>query len=827
VAQTTEGSDTGLRARHTAVIFLVSLAGLLLEVGYTRIVSYKLFYYYVYLVLGLALLGIGSGGILVVVFPRLRRAATDAIVAWCGIVGAAVVGVGYLVVARMPIDTVGIWDYGTKGSFKNIALLGGLCFTLFASFVGLGIIVSTILGRGGDRVGRLYFADLIGAGLGCVLAIPLIVSLGPPQVVLLAGLIFAVVGLVMAPGGVALRVTGAVVAIALFVGVVGFELPDVRPETSKATPEHAASSDWGPVFRVDAVQLPDLNKPGNPPLPFLSLWHDGTFGSIIPKFDGNAAAERRFDADPRSLPFGTLGGPPDHTLIIGSAGGNEIVAALHYKSKRIDGVELNPVTVHMVEHTFKKYDGDLAHQPGVHVHQGDGRSYLARQDGKYDLIWFVAPDSYAANNAASSGAFVLSESYLYTTQMIKESLSHLTDRGVMVVQFGELDYRGAPNRTARYVMTARKAFSELGVKDPGAHMIVSPYITNSSGDLSTIMLKRTPFTPAEVARFETALGKVPLSQTSWAPGRPPGDGIVPRLVAAPNDSSADAIAATYPHRIDAVSDDGPFFWHFSGFGSVLSHYFESIKPGDPELLLGERVLILLLAFAVLYAALFLFAPFFFVRREWKVLPAKPLSALYFAALGLGFIFFEITMIQRLVLYLGYPTYSLTVTLASLLVFSGIGSLLSQRLAPSAGTVVAVVFVVLAALSAFYAWGLDPLMDATLDQGLPVRVLVALLVTAPLGLCLGMFMPLGLGVVSGMSAHPDEYVAWSWAINGFFSVIGSVLTIILAMSIGFRAVQLIALGVYGIAVLAFLALRRRAGRPEEPEPVAAEPEPVSA
>ena len=101
----------------------------------------------------------------------------------------------------------------------------------------------------------------------------------------------------------------------------------------------------------------------------------------------------------------------------------------------------------MVEHTFKKYDGDLAHQPGVHVHQGDGRSYLARQDGKYDLIWFVAPDSYAANNAASSGAFVLSESYLYTTEMIKESLEHLTDRGVMVVQFGELDYRGAPNRT--------------------------------------------------------------------------------------------------------------------------------------------------------------------------------------------------------------------------------------------------------------------------------------------------------------------------------------------------------------------------------------------
>ena len=404
------------------------------------------------------------------------------------------------------------------------------------------------------------------------------------------------------------------------------------------------------MFRVDAVQLPDLSKPGSPPLPFLSLWHDGTFGSIIPKFDGNAAAETRFDDDPRSLPFGTLGGPPDHTLIIGSAGGNEIVAALHYKSKRIDGVELNPVTVNMVEHTFKKYDGDLAHQPGVHIHQGDGRSYLARQDGKYDLIWFVAPDSYAANNAASSGAFVLSESYLYTTEMIKESLQHLTDRGVMVVQFGELDYRGAPNRTARYVMTARKAFQELGVKDPGAHMIVSPYITNSSGDLSTIMLKRTPFTPAEVGRFETALGKVPLSQVAWAPR--PAAGRRHRARAASARATTRRPTRSR-RRTRTASTRSPTTGRSSGTSPASATccrtIFESIKAGDPELLLGERVLILLLGFAVLYAAIFLLAPFFFVRREWKVLPAKPLSALYFAALGLGFIFFEITMIQRLVL----------------------------------------------------------------------------------------------------------------------------------------------------------------------------------
>ena len=177
-----EGADTGLRARHTAVIFLVSLAGLLLEVGYTRIVSFKLYYYYVYLVLGLALLGIGSGGIFVVVFPRSaprrhrrdRRVVRDPRRARSSASATSS--------SRGSRSTPSsIWDYGTKGSFKNIAILGAVCFTLFASFVGLGIIVSTILGRGGDRVGRLYFADLIGAGLGCLLAIPLIVVARPAR----------------------------------------------------------------------------------------------------------------------------------------------------------------------------------------------------------------------------------------------------------------------------------------------------------------------------------------------------------------------------------------------------------------------------------------------------------------------------------------------------------------------------------------------------------------------------------------------------------------------------------------------------------------------
>ena len=147
-------TPTRSRQRRLAVIFLVSLAGLLLEVGYTRIVSYKLWYYYTYLVLGLALLGIGSGGVLVTMSKRLRDATTERVLSVCGLTGSVSVAVGYFIVAKVPIDTVKIWDYGTASSFKNLAILGLISFVLFASFISLGVIISVILGRAAERVER-------------------------------------------------------------------------------------------------------------------------------------------------------------------------------------------------------------------------------------------------------------------------------------------------------------------------------------------------------------------------------------------------------------------------------------------------------------------------------------------------------------------------------------------------------------------------------------------------------------------------------------------------------------------------------------------------
>ncbi len=799
---TTEDTVADGRTYYVEIL-LISFAALLLEISYTRVVSFKLYYYYTYLVIGLALLGIGSGGVFVAISARLRAATTRMIMGVGSVLAAASVLLGFVVIAYLPIHTALIWEYGTGASYKNVVLLAVLCFMLFATFLSIGVMISTLFGRGAERIDRLYFADLLGAGLACLIAVFLQRTIGPPASIFLAGAILALTGVWVLHGGPAFwRGTGAVLAAVMAVLVVApGVLPDVRPEDGKPSGpgDGALESDWGPVFRVDAEDT----EPG-----VRLLYHDGLIGSGIYAFDGNLAGLTRFDEDFRRMPFDVLDEPPERQLIIGAAGGHEILASLYFGAENIDAVELNPVTHGLVTDTMAEYSGNLAEQPGVNYVLGDGRSFLARGDDVYDLIWFVAPDSYAANNAASSGAFVLSESYLYTQEMIVDALEHLSDDGIIVAQFGEFVFDEKPNRTARYAATARAALEEIGVADHRNHLLVATTPGEAVAPLSTIMVKREPFTATEVDLFLTSVSKVPSSVPQAAPNVTLASGPVNQVIQLEG-PELESFLDDYPYEVSAITDNSPFFWHFTGFGDVLGNIFDPIDRRDPEDSVGERVLLLLLGFSALFAALFLLLPFVFIRDTWSELPQKKRSAAYFATLGLGFMFFEITMIQKLTLFLGYPTYSLTVTLASILLFTGFGALLSGRYQEHGRKVVGVLLAVLVGLTLFYQYGLTALTDALLPSSLTVRVVVAFLALAPLGLCLGAFMPLGLRAVSNLSNRGDEYVAWGWAINGFFSVIGSVLTTILGMALGFQTVLYLGLGAYVIAVLVLQTIKEPA------------------
>ncbi|RMD83802.1 MAG: hypothetical protein D6815_05620, partial [Candidatus Dadabacteria bacterium] len=666
-----------------------------------------------------------------------------------------------------------------------------LCGALFASFLPIGVITSAILGRMSARVSRLYFADLAGAAAACAAAIPLLRALTPPGCIMAAACCQGVIALLgprpsrrLGWWGV-VAATAATAALAVFPGVLPDPVTDsiktVRPETK------VLYSRWNPVFRIDVTESLDPNV--------RIIHHDGLWGSTLQHYTGNLRALSRFDHDPRSLPFATLGRPPAAALVVGAAGGHEVLTSLYYGSERIVAVELNDATIGLLKGPFRKYTGDLISDPHVEYVHGEGRSFLARSRDQYDLIYFVAPDSYTATSAAAAGAFVLSESYLYTVEAIRESLRHLKPDGVVCMQFGEFDYEAKPNRTARYVSTARQAFADLGIRDFSRHLLVAT--TPGFMPFSTILLKRTPFAPAEIERFRAQVGRVSGSIVRYPPG--------PADLSSPVSWAADlplerwrAWLSSHRYNLSPVRDDSPFFWHFARFRRSVASWPSRLSTGDTEEMVGERLLAGMLLAAALYAASFLLLPFFFIRDTWRQLPFKRASAVYFACLGLGFMFIEVALIQKLTLFLGYPTYSLTVTLAALLVFAGLGARLSERYVSFGGRAVLGLFACVGLWVLSFALAGPPLIASLLHAPLPIRAATAVSAIAPLGLALGGFMPVGLHRVAAATPFKTEYVAWGWAVNGFFSVIGSVLAVVLAMSYGFSAVLAVAVGLYGVA-----------------------------
>lgn len=784
-------------------IFAVSFAALLLEISYTRIISFKLFYYYTYLVIGLALLGIGSGAVVVAISQRVRRAPTDVVLLWSALFASISVGIGYVGVAVTKLDTIAIWEYGTWSSFSNVARLVFLCVALFASFVSVGVVVAVLFARRTEAIGRLYFADLLGAGLACAVVVSLLRWFGPPSTIFMAASILAIVALRLT-----LRARSRLVPVAaglalLFAITSAWPglLPEQELEASKQQVDvaDATFSSWSPLFRVDVY----------PAIGVRLLFHDGLLGSEIDEWDGDVGSLGRFDSDPRALPFAALGSPPRRELIIGAAGGHEVLASLHFEAGHIDAVELNPVTYDLVTEEFARYSGNLADHPDVNFVRDEGRSFLARRDAVYDLVWYPAPDSYSATNAATAGAFVLSESYLYTSEAIQETMDHLSAGGILAAQFGEYDYAQRPNRTTRYVATARAALRDLGINETREHILVLTTDDVIAGTLSTVLVKKEPFRTADIERVVAAASAIPGSTLAAAPDRPGDGGPVEELVRTPN-ARLDPWFAAFPYDVRPVTDDRPFFWHFSQFDDVIRDFDDPIVETDREIAVGERVLVLLLIVTAALAALFLLLPFVAVRDVWRRLPRKATSAGYFTALGLGFIFFEITMIQRLTLFLGYPTYSLTVTLGSVLIFTGVGALLSARYHHVRERIAPTLLGVLTILTLFYLLALPPLTDGLLTLPLVARIAFAFLVIAPLGICLGAFMPLGLGAVSRLSNESPEYVAWGWAVNGFASVVGAVASTILAIAFGFQVVLVVALVLYVFAVVLLRRLTRPLG-----------------
>ncbi len=725
-------------------IGLLSLAGLVLEIGLMRLFSVLFFPPTVFAILSLAILGIGLGAALVTWQARWRE--RDRLPLILGLAALSVLLI--TIVATIPN--------------VQFALFG----LVVLPYLFIGMTLTTLFSHAPQRSPQLYMADLVGAGLGALLAVPLLNLLGGLNAVLATAALLALAGVNLTSRRTA---SLALLAITLLLLVANLLFPWLTVDMSRlpaGKPIAESLSSAGSTVvdsRWDAFARTDLVDPGDGG-PY-RLYMDGAAGSVMPPDVDNEFLWQ----DIGFFPFATE--QPQRVFLIGPGGGLDVWFALQGRAEEIVGVEVNPASVELVN-AYTAYNGDLYGHDQVDIGIDDGRSLLRREQSQYDLIFL----SQLVTLAAERNGYSLVENDSYTVEAFSEFWQHLTPDGQIGIKLYD-----EPTLT-RALATAVAALRGQGLTDQeGLQHIMALLDGNADPPIPLLIVSKSPFTRDDAL----SLGAV-AQQVGFTPLFLPGV-----IAQPPLDSVADGtrpfaeVIASAENDLSPTTDDRPFFYQF-----------ERGIPQTLQPLLWGLVLILLMG-----AALVIIHQRHAAGSRWAFS-----APLYFAGLGLGFIMVEIGVIQQTRLFLGHPTTAITLVLATLLISGGLGSGLAGRWMRGLNRFslwpLLAVIVVLALWLLFWPLLQDQFVGAALSR----RGLVVILTLLPLGLVLGMPFPQGLRAVA---AWGQQQVALAWAVNGVMSVAGSVLAVTLAILSGFSTVLMAGGVAYGVAALAVLLLRQGA------------------
>ncbi len=761
-----------------AGVALTTLSTLLVELALTRIFSVVFYYHFAFLAISIALFGLGAGGVFSYAVARWRGRFYSKLGALASVNAVLVIAALYVVLTRR-----GELGYGT---------LALVYFTSALPFFTAGTTVSLVIAETIERVNRVYFADLLGAACGCVLLIPLLDYAGGPNAVIFAAVLYAASGAVwFALSGsrrgraAALALTGALAL--LLPANRWFGVMDVKYAKGKElTGERFVK--WNSFSRVGLGRDPSNGMP--------NIVIDADAATGIPNFDfSRLSYQERKDLLYQSPGLVYVLRPGAKTLVIGAGGGWDIARALASGSRDVTGVEINPIiATTIMRERFPGLSRHLYFRPDVRIQVEDGRSFARRTSEKFGIIQMTLVDTWASTAA---GAFALSENNLYTADAFAEYLRHLTDDGILVFTRWGLE---PPRESLRLVSLARAALSELGEDDFTRHVMViregSPKDLAAWGATDTVFIARHAFTDADAARLRSSLPP-DRYQALYTPGHSP-DNAFTRLIRSSDPASFER---EYQYDISSVTDDRPFFFYTVQPRDIL-HFLKSASRLNADYNVNRAVPLIfgLLVVTVIATAVMLLLPRFLLGSR---LPAdrRILRFLwYFIAIGAGYILIQVALVQKFVLFLGHPTYALTVIIFSMLLSSGLGSYFSRRIAADSDGRLARVLVAVSVLVTALAFLAPPLLSAAVGLPLAVKFAVSVLLIAPAGFLMGVPFPSGLRRLE--FAH-KESVRWAWSLNAAASVLGSVGAIVLAIYLGLRETLIAGGGMYLLALLSLM------------------------
>ena len=793
--------------RHLAGVALISTTLLMIELALTRIFSVVMYYHFAFLAISIALFGVSASGVYAYVRrQRLDRRATDDLLAVQSLIYAACTIVALFVLVRLRV--------GLSYSPSNLARMLTIYMLAAVPFFAGGLVVTIAISRLSAHVNAIYAADLIGAAAGCLILIPLLDRLGAPGVVLAAAALSTAAAILFAPTASRRRVAAVAVVILLvpiagqLSGRAGFDVVDTKGHVG----DRILFSKWNSFSRIGVYERThgdwSLSSAYKGPLPetrFMDI--DSAASTPILHLNADLSNAQYLRYELTAFAYHLKGTGNFTALVIGPGGGRDLASALVFGASRVDGVEINPIIANAVmRDRFREFSGGIYVNPRVHVTVDDGRSFVRRTSERYDVIQASLVDTWAATAA---GAYTLTENTLYTVEAFDDYLDHLTDGGVLTITRWVAD-------GLRLVSLAQAACEQRGWSAADRLAIVR------QDNVATFMLKKTPFTAAEIAQLRGVADRLGFD-VLYAPGdgdarnKAQQDGRAQSIHIAQNvdvDGSSTAdyarlvlapdrqqFYAAYAWDIRPTTDDRPFFFHTTKLENQFDVAFgRTMLFGN-----GLSALMTLLGISTALVVLFVIGPLIFAGRG-QARPRGWLAWLvYFGALGAGFMLIEVSVLQNFVLLLGHPVYSLTVTLFSLLLGTGLGAAWSRQfdgaLLRRSGAigiltvaVVALAFVVLA----------TPIVNWAIPFSRGVRMLIAVAMLVPVGVALGIPMPTGMRI---LSARSPQMLAWAWGINGALSVLGATLAIFIAMNWGFRVTLVTASATYFIGLLALLAATR--------------------
>ncbi len=755
-----------------AALGLVTGCTLAFQVIFTRLVATVLAYHFSFLAISLALLGTGAGALMLYLWPEwFERGDLEASLARWATIYAAL-----LVLIPFPLVHIDL-SQGTSavdGGFV-LGLLGVCVLATLPSFAA-GVVVALAIRGYTQWIGPVYAWDLMGAGIGALIVVP-VLWLGPAPVLLVAlGIVAATAAGLFGFRHQRARI-GAGIVIVVAVGAILLSSVSsvlyLPPHYGLATKKLVQVADrWTPLARVLGYEFPG-NK-----APFAGLFYDRVYAPVKVVQPGEIPDWRALGTGPQSIAYKMT--DPGRVLVIGGGGGRDIWNALSEGEKRVDVIELNEGIRQVVDIDLAKISGRPYSHPGVHTTIGDGRSVLSRSDAKYKVIHLGFTDTLSASAAQG---YALSENSLYTVEAFAEYFDHLAPNGVLdVSRLRKLVGKEALRAT---VLTLA-ALKQRGVDHPERNVVVVRGTDILGEQYGTILARLRPWTASELTDIKQ-LAATRGEGIAYAPGGP-------YFAEWADLAKADGFRSFcegYSLNVCPPTDNKPFFFNMQRLSQIGQEDKGFIYNTDPSTLLMVTLGILaglsLLGFVL---------PLVVHRMRKAADPAPSVGALtYFAALGLGFLLLEIVLIQRFVLFLGFPTYALSVVLFSLLVFTGIGSMLSSRLRAARRTL-ATVLGIAVVLIVIGSWAL-PELNGLITLPFSTRVVIAIVSLAPAGLVLGICMPLGL---RRFQALWPTGVAYAWGVNGIASVLASVLGIAIAINFGFRTASLAAAGCYAFALV---------------------------